>query len=39
MVELQIAHRKSNLVFSARFPVVKDVGLLNLIKNLKLKKN
>ena len=25
MVELQIAHRKSNFVFSARFPVVKDV--------------
>ena len=25
MVELQIAHRKSNLVFSAHFPVVKDV--------------
>ena len=25
MAELQTAHRKSNLVFSARFPVVNDV--------------
>jgi len=28
MAELQIAHRKSNLVFSARFPVVKDAPVL-----------